>query len=121
VALAFGPPHLLERVLNGQMTAHTPATLTDQAALLAEIAAIRARGWATAADRLLVGVNALAAPVFDYRQQWRGTIAIVGATQLIGAQPSSLQLAQVMGAAAAASRRLGWHAPQAATSKADAS
>lgn len=108
VALAFGPPHLLEQVLARPLKAWTPSTLTSPAKLKAEIEKVRRRRWATAADQLLVGVNALAAPVFDYRNEWRGTIAIVGSTQFIGASPSEEQLAQVTEAAAEASRRLGW-------------
>jgi DNA-binding IclR family transcriptional regulator len=108
VALAFGPPHLLEQVLARPLKAWTSATLTDPAKLRAKIDKVRQQGWATAADQLLVGVNALAAPIFDYRNEWRGTVAIVGSTQFIGAAPSARQLAHVVGTAAEASRRLGW-------------
>jgi DNA-binding IclR family transcriptional regulator len=108
VALAFGPPALLEESLSRPLKAHTAATLTDPTRLIAEIEQVRRQGWATAADQLLVGVNALAAPVFDFRGEWRGTIAIVGATGFIAACPDAAQLEQVTGAAAEASRRLGW-------------
>ena len=108
VALAFGPPHLLEQVLERPLKAWTPSTLTDPAKLMAKIETVRRQRWATAADQLLVGVNALAAPIFDYRNEWRGTIALVGSTQFIGASPPEGQLKQVTDAAADASRRLGW-------------
>jgi DNA-binding IclR family transcriptional regulator len=108
VALAFGHESLRETVLTRKLKAWTPSTLTDPAKLAAEIEKVRRRRWATAADQLLVGVNALAAPIFDYRNEWRGTIAIVGSTQFIGANPSKKQLSQVVEAAAEASRRLGW-------------
>jgi len=110
VALAYGPPQLLETVLSKPLKAWTQATLTDPAKLKAEVETVRRRRWATAADRLLLGVNALASPIFDYRNEWRGSIAIVGATQYIDAQPAARQLAQVVGAASEASRRLGWKA-----------
>jgi len=108
IALAFGPPHLLEQTLARPLKAWTPATLTDPAKLSEKIETVRQQHWATAADQLLVGVNALAAPIFDYRNTWRGTIAIVGSTQFIDASPSPRQLAHVVGTAAEASRRLGW-------------
>jgi IclR family acetate operon transcriptional repressor len=111
VALAFGPLHLQEKVLARPLKAWTPSTLTDANKLRKQIEKVRQQRWATAADQLLVGVNALAAPVFDYRNTWRGTIAIVGPTQFIRAQPSNEQLAQVTAAAAEASRRLGWRTP----------
>ena len=44
---------------------------------------MRRQGWATAVDAVQIGVNALAAPVFDHRGDWRGAIALVGATQFI--------------------------------------
>ena len=110
VALAFGPPHLAERVLSRRLKAWTQATLTNPSALAEKLRKVRAQRWATAPDQLLVGVNALAAPIFDFRNHWCGTIAIVGPTQFIRATPSRAQLAQVTAAADAASRRLGWEA-----------
>jgi DNA-binding IclR family transcriptional regulator len=110
VALAFGPPQLMETVLSKPMKAWTQATITDPAKLRKEVDKVRRQRWATAADQLLLGVNALASPIFDYRNEWRGSIAIVGATQFIDAQPAARQLAQVVGAASEASRRLGWKA-----------
>ena len=95
IALAFGPPALM--------------ALAD-AALAGEVEAVRRRGWATAADKVLVGVNALAAPVFDHRGELRGALAIVGSSQLIAAVPTDDQIAEVTRAADEASRRLGWRA-----------
>ncbi len=108
VALAFGPERLLERTLASPLKAYTAHTMTDPSKVLAEVNKVRRQRWATAADRLMVGVNALAAPVFDFRNEWRGSIAIVGSTQYIAGEPSPRQLSQVVGAAAEASRRLGW-------------
>lgn len=108
VALAFGPPPLLEENLSRPLRAWTKFTITDPARLRAEVEAVRQRGWATAADQVLVGVNTLACPIFDHRKDWRGAIAIVGSSQFIEAQPTERQIAQVREAAAAASRQLGW-------------
>ena len=108
IALAFGPPALLERVLAGPLQTFTAATLIGPDAVRAEVAKVRLQGWATAMDQVLVGVNALAAPVFDHRGDWRGAIAIVGASQFIAAMPSEDQIAEVTRAADEASRRLGW-------------
>jgi DNA-binding IclR family transcriptional regulator len=74
----------------------------------AEVAAVRVQGWATAVDAVQIGVNALAAPVFDHRGDWRGAVALVGATQFIPAVPDERLVGQVKDAAADASRRLGW-------------
>lgn len=110
VALAFGPPSLLDTVLAQPLKTFTAATVTDADALRAEVAKVRRQGWATAMDQVLMGVNALAAPVFDHRGEWRGAIALVGASQFIPAIPAEDQIAEVTRAAAEASRRLGWNA-----------
>lgn len=108
IALAFGPPALLEQVLAGPLETFTAATLVGPDAVRAEVAQVRRQGWATAMDQVLTGVNALAAPVFDHRGDWRGAIAIVGASQFIAAVPSEDQITEVTRAADEASRRLGW-------------
>ncbi|MCW5774416.1 MAG: hypothetical protein KIT16_22420, partial [Rhodospirillaceae bacterium] len=100
VAMAFGPAALIAE------TWREPPP--DPAALAAEVALTRQRGWATAADRILVGVNALAAPIFDHRGDWRGAIALVGSTSFIPAEPAAEHVSEIIGAAHAVSRRLGW-------------
>jgi DNA-binding IclR family transcriptional regulator len=76
--------------------------------LVQEIAKIRKRGWSTAPDEVIDGVNALAAPVFDHSAQMVGSIAIVGATQFIPREPARAQIEAVVGAARRISRALGW-------------
>lgn len=101
VGLAFGPAETITSTWPG-------ASPSDLETVAAEVARVKKRGWATAADRILVGVNALAAPIFDHRGDWRGTIAIVGSTRFIAAEPSAEQISDVLKAARAVSRRLGW-------------
>jgi DNA-binding IclR family transcriptional regulator len=108
IALAFGPPELLGEVLSRPLTAWTARTISDPAAVRRRVETVRRQGWATAVDAVQIGVNALAAPVFDHRGDWRGAIALVGASQFIPETPSGEQIAHVKNAAAAASRRLGW-------------
>lgn len=108
IALAFGPSELLEQTLANPLKTWTAHTITDPAAVRARVGEVRAQGWATAIDAVQIGVNALAAPVFDHRGDWRGAVALVGATQFIPQVPEPALIAQVTGAAADASRRLGW-------------
>jgi DNA-binding IclR family transcriptional regulator len=108
IALAFGPPGLIEQVLAAPLKAWTEHTITDPATVRRRVEAVRRQGWATAADAVQIGVNALAAPVFDHRGDWRGALALVGASQFIPDTPSDTQIAHLTRAAAAASRRLGW-------------
>lgn len=110
VALAFGPPHLFDAAISQPLKAWTERTIIDADTLRENVARVRRNGWATAADAVQVGANALAAPVRDHRGVCRGAIALVGSTQLIPAQPSDEHLKLVTAAAGAASRSLGWGA-----------
>ena len=69
---------------------------------------MRARGWATAPNEVLPGVNALAAPIFDHRGGYAGAIAIVGSTQYIAGTPAQQQVGLVTTAAQRVSGELGW-------------
>ena len=61
VLLAFGAAQLPA----GQLERLTPHTVVDSAALEIELAAVRARGYATTLEELEPGLVAVAAPVFD--------------------------------------------------------
>jgi len=108
VALAFGPPALLNALLSRPLNAFTDRTLTEPEVVRAEAARVRRQGWATAVDAVQVGVNALAAPVFDHRGVCRGALALVGPTQVIPEAPFERQIELVTQAARDASVRLGW-------------
>jgi DNA-binding IclR family transcriptional regulator len=108
--LAFGPEALIQRVLSAPRPAWTPHTLTDAKTIAAEVQAVRKRGWSTAPNQAVMGVNTLAAPVFDHRGALVGSIAMVGSTQVIAAKPAPAQLGAVLDAARSVSRDLGWKA-----------
>jgi DNA-binding IclR family transcriptional regulator len=108
VHLAFGPAGLLERVLSTPLTAFTTHTITDPTVLHDAVMLTRQRGWTTAAEQVLLGVNTLAAPVRDHRGALAGAIAIVGSLQFIPAEPDTAQVQLVIQTAASISRRLGW-------------
>jgi DNA-binding IclR family transcriptional regulator len=106
--LAFGPEGLIKKVLDAPRRAWTSQTLSDAKALLNEVQAVRKRGWSTAPNQTVRGVNTLAAPVFDHRGVLAGSIAFVGSTQIIAAKPTPAQLGAVLDAARSVSRDLGW-------------
>ncbi|SEG31037.1 IclR family transcriptional regulator [Bosea lathyri] len=106
--LAFGSPERTKKIAAGELKAWTPTTIVSGDDLLAEIAIVRERGWATAPDQVITGVNTLAAPVFDHRKMLVGSIALVGATQFIPPVPDAEQIREVVGSAARISRGLTW-------------
>ena len=110
--LAFGPEALIKKVLGAPRPAWTSRTLTDAKTIASEVQAVRKRGWSTAPDQAVMGVNTLAAPVLDHRGVLVGLIAIVGSTQVIAAKPAPAQVGAVIDAARSVSRNLGWKAKQ---------
>jgi DNA-binding IclR family transcriptional regulator len=108
VALAFGPPSLLQQCLAKPRKAWTSHTICSPTALERAIAQVRARGWATAPNQVLEGVNGLAAPVFNHSGIYAGAVAIAGSIQYIPATPPPVQVKAVTKAAARISQKLGW-------------
>jgi DNA-binding IclR family transcriptional regulator len=108
VALAFGPPGLLGRCLAKPLKAWTAQTICGRTALERAIAQVRLRGWATAPNQVLAGVNGLAAPIFNHLGNYAGAIAIAGSIQHIPATPPPGQISAVLEAATRISRKLGW-------------
>lgn len=75
VLLAFAEERERERVLGGALETYTSHTITDPAALRAELESIRRRGYGQAVEELEDGLNAVAAPV---RQADGRAIAALG-------------------------------------------
>ncbi len=63
--LAFLPADVLEEALARPLAAVGPGTITDPAALRAELAAIRERGWAVSREETNAGAWGAAAPVLS--------------------------------------------------------
>lgn len=114
VALAFGPDGLREKVLRSRLTADTPTTIVDPDRLRGELERIRRQGWAVSPNEALLGVNALAAPIYDSTNALVGTVAIIDSIQFIHEHPSREQIDHVMRAAERISQALGF-VPQSVT------
>src|SRR6185369_5998907 len=88
IALAFGAAELQESTLDKPFVAHTPKTIKEPAKLKTEIRRIRMSGWASAPDQLVLGMNAIAAPVFQHDGMLAGSLAICGLTQFVPDPPT---------------------------------
>jgi DNA-binding IclR family transcriptional regulator len=108
VALAFGPEHLMAHCLSRPLKAWTSQTISSAQSLQRAVAQVKSRGWATAPNQLLDGVNGLAAPIFNHTGAYAGAVAIAGSIQYIPATPSDSQIKAVTRAAERISRKLGW-------------
>lgn len=79
VHLAYMSDEEFESVLAEQkIVQHTPTTLTDPAALKAELAQIREQGYALDDEELDPGVRCIAAPIRDYTRRIVGAVSISG-------------------------------------------
>lgn len=110
IALAFGAEELRRRVLRSRLEMLTPYTIVSAAALEQELERVRARGWAGGYNESLVGLNTLAAPVFDASGEAVATVGIVDSIQFIEETPSDEQIRATMKAAARISELLGYSA-----------
>lgn len=110
--LTYGSGQIFENLVSGVLREWTPSTIVDAAGLRREVENVRERGWAVAPDELITAVNALAAPIFDHSNQLAGSVAIVGATQFIPAEPRPEQIDEVVATARRISERIGWRSNQ---------
>ena len=107
VALAFGN-RIWDKLSPRRLSSAFGRNGVDVDALKSDVAQVRRRGWAVAPEESLIGVNALAAPVFDASGQLAGTIAVVGSIQHLPARPDNTLITAVQQAAAIVSERLGY-------------
>lgn len=108
VALAFGSEESRDRVLSKALKKRTPLTVVSPDAIRRELVLVRERGWATAAGQGVLGLNSLAAPIFDVTGSIYGTIAILDSVQYISEQPSQAQVSAIVSAARSVSKNMGY-------------
>ena len=85
----------------------TQQTITDPDAFAREIEQVRARGFAVAPGEAVLGINALAVPVFDGKDALVAALALVGSQQHLPGEPDPALVADLAAAARAIGRQLG--------------
>jgi DNA-binding IclR family transcriptional regulator len=108
VAIAFGPDSLRNLAEKAKSEPLTQFTITDREQWTGEIERVRAQGWAAAANEWVVGVNAIAAPIFGPGGALAGTIGIVDWIRALPSPPETRTLERVVAAAARISAALGY-------------
>lgn len=103
-----------EAFLARPLTPLTPHTLVEPGVLRAELATVRARGWAEAINEREIGVASLAAPIRDIHGDVVAAISIGAPVARFGAVPRRRFARALVEAGEAVSRRLGWN-PELAT------
>ena len=104
LVLAFGEPEGQSSGL--PLEKFTEHTITDAETLKAEVERVRQQGWANAPEEFVIGINAVAAPIFDRQTRLVATIALVNSIQFLGRRPTVEQISSVTAAAAEITRHL---------------
>jgi IclR family transcriptional regulator, KDG regulon repressor len=106
VLLAFAPLPFRNRALTGPLQAFTTKTIVDGNKIADELAAIAEDGYAGAPEQSLLGISALAAPVFDHSAACVGAVAIVGSIQFLPAAADQATIAALKSCGRRISRKL---------------
>ena len=88
--LALLPPPALERRLAHELRRFTEKTVTDPAALAAELEAVRADGYATDREEHTEDFCCVAAPMFDARGRLAGVLGLSATAHVFEADFSQL-------------------------------
>src|SRR6266576_5175838 len=108
VILAFGPAAVRERLLARSLERSTPHTITDRTALEAQLDAARAAGLARTHEELEVGLDAIAAPVYDAGGEVVAALDVSGPSHRLRAEDRPQLARLTQDAASDLSRRLGF-------------
>ncbi|HEX3788558.1 MAG TPA: IclR family transcriptional regulator [Pseudonocardiaceae bacterium] len=106
--LAFLPIEQREDVLTGDLLRLTEHTVVDTAALRAELATIRDRGYAASGGERQADAGSVAAPIFGMAGMVIGAISVCGPRYRVTAEFVERIAPKVNAAAGEISRRMGW-------------
>jgi DNA-binding IclR family transcriptional regulator len=94
--------------LHPPLTTFTEFTVDSVADLEPELCAVRERGWASVTEELEVGLNAVAAPVYDAHGQIVAALSVSGPSYRLAVDRFDEVAKQTIAAADQISARLGW-------------
>ena len=112
VMLAFAPRPFQARILARRLEAFTDKTITSAERLEKILLDVAKRGYASAPEETLLGLNAVAAPIFDSHDACVAALAVVGSIQFLPEKPKQADIDAVIKASKEISRRLGHAAPR---------
>jgi DNA-binding IclR family transcriptional regulator len=108
VLLANLDPAEVAARLRPPLQPFTDTTIDVIADLQSHLAAVRKRGWASVCEELEVGLNAVAAPVYDAHGQVIAALSVSGPSYRLGTDRFEEVAKLTIAASDAISRRLGW-------------
>ncbi len=75
-------------LLCGELGKFTDNTIIDEESLRLELQRVQGQGWAGAPEEMVLGINALSAPVRDHRGELVAMISVLSSIQFIPRQPA---------------------------------
>jgi IclR family KDG regulon transcriptional repressor len=107
VMLAFSPRPFQTRILARPLEAFTDNTIASVTRIEKDLLDILKRGYASAPEEAMLGINAVAAPIFDSHDACIAALAIVGSIQFLPGKPKSADVTALIDASQQISRKLG--------------
>lgn len=106
VWLAFGPKSLADEFWSKPMKAWTPSTITNPSTFKRVVRVAKERGWAIAPNESILGINTIAAPVFNHRSELVAALGVTGSVQFVPAMPQPDLIDAVVSAANRVTQRM---------------
>lgn len=112
VTLAFAPRPFQARVLARPLERFTEKTIVSARRIKDELSQIAKQGYASAPEQAMLGINALAAPIFDSQDSCIAALAVVGSIQFLPEKPKPGDIAALTTATQQISHKLDHGRPQ---------
>lgn len=106
--LAHQSAEVVKQVIENGLKRYTDKTITDPAALMEELAAIRQKGYAIDDEEIETGLRCVAAPIRDHTGRVAAAISVAAPVQRMSKKTVQSTIPSVVAAADAISRRLGY-------------
>ncbi|MET0703251.1 MAG: IclR family transcriptional regulator [Mycobacterium sp.] len=113
VLLAGLAPGQMRTLLGPRLETFTATTVATIAELETELAEVRENGWASVEEELEIGLNAVAAPVYDNTAEVVAALSVSGPSYRLGREHFAQGATHTIAGADGISRRLGWLGPPA--------
>jgi DNA-binding IclR family transcriptional regulator len=81
--LAYSDQAAIDAVLDGDLPARTPRTLTSPVAIMRELTAIPEQGWAVDREEGVIGVTCVAAPIFGPLSHVVAALSVTGPSKVV--------------------------------------
>jgi IclR family transcriptional regulator, KDG regulon repressor len=107
VMLAFAPRPFQARILSRRLEAFTDKTITSAQRIEKALLDVAKRGYASAPGESILGLNAVAVPIFDSHDACIAALAVVGSIQFLPEKPKQSDIDGLTKAGQQISRKLG--------------